>query len=157
MSALSLRFNVAVNHIASQLFPCGFDVSANAPDTFEKLAAHVQETGRMLVWNGASEHTIFGDDETNFAFRAWHDFCHVKGGFPFTPEGEAKAAAMQIEHIRAVYGYTPESDYMARLIDAEVNGQVGYATMHNDEFPSNQAAFVRHYLVNPIGAVVADY
>lgn len=157
MSAISIRFNVAVLTIANKLFPCGFDVASDAPNTFEDLSAHVANTGRMLVWNGASDQTIFADDEVNFAFRAWHDFCHLAGNFPFTPEGELKAALMQIDHIRAIYGHTAEADYMATLVWAEVVGQVQYNTYHDGAFPANQAAFVKHFLINPAAAVVADY
>jgi hypothetical protein len=157
LSPLSTRFNVAVMHIASQLFPAGFDVASDAPDTFEKLVSHVQETGRMLVWNGASESTIFADNEVNYAFRAWHDYCHVAGGFEFTPEGETKACLMQIDHIRAVYGNTAEADYLALLVWAEVVGQVSYNLAHDGAFPVNQMAFVKHYLINPVAAVSADY
>jgi hypothetical protein len=157
MRAFSLRLNVAVMQIASQLFPTGFDVSDNAPDTFDKLKAHVAKTGRMLVWNGASDKTIFADEEVNFAFRAWHDWCHLAGEFPFTPEGEKDAACMQLQHIRALFGRTKEADYMCRLVWTEVVGQVEYHLHHNGAFPSDQAAFTKHYLVNPFSAVVMDY
>lgn len=154
---LSTRFNVAVLQIASNLFPAGFDVSENAPNAFEALVSHVQDTGRMLVWNGASDTTIFADNEVNFAFRAWHDYCHVAGGFEFTPEGEKAACLMQIEHIRAIYGDTPTADHFVSLVWAEVVGQVSYTLSHDGAFPVNQMAFVKHFLTNPVGAVSADY
>ena len=147
MQALPLDrgFNVAVNHIASRLFPRGFDVAADAPETFEALKAHVAETRRMKVWNGASERTIFADPETNYAFRAWHDWCHLAGGFEFTPEGEAAAVALQQEHIRTLYGETEQAKYWVRILDAEVNGQLQYAAEHGD-FPADQFSFVKEYL-----------
>jgi hypothetical protein len=154
---LSIRFNVAVLAIAAKLFPAGFDVASDAPDTFEKLASHVEKTGRMLVWNGASDNTIFGDAEVNYAFRAWHDWCHLSGGCEFTPEGEMNAALIQIDHIRSVYGYTPDADNMVLLVWAEVVGQVQYHEHHDGQFPTDQMAFVKHYLINPAGAVVANY
>jgi hypothetical protein len=157
MTTLSVRFNVAVLQIAARLFPTGFDVSDTAPDTFDKLKSHVEQTGRMLVWNGASDATIFGDPEVNYAFRAWHDWCHLAGNHPFTPEGERGAANLQIQHIREIYGYTADANEMVRLIDAEVNGQVTYHEHHNGDFPADQVAFVKHYLVNPFAAVVMDY
>lgn len=154
---LSIRLNVAVQHIASKLFPCGFDVSSEAPDTFEKLAETVRYGGRMIVWNGASDKTIFADEEVNFAFRAWHDWCHIAGDFPFTPEGEMHAALMQMDHIKQLYGNTKEALEMASLVWTEVVGQVQYNLAHDGEFPVDQMAFAKAYLADPDAAINASF
>lgn len=65
---LDIHFNVAVLHIANHLFPCGFDVSDNAPDTYEKLCAILDAGKRMVVWSGGSEATIYCSPEVNYAF-----------------------------------------------------------------------------------------
>lgn len=139
---LDAGFNVAVQTIARRLFPTGYDVAEEAPATLEQLNAHIAATGRMLVWSGASERTIFDDAETNYAFRAWHDWCHWKGQLPFNEEGERAAYAMQLDHLRTVYGERPEWE---AILHAEVVGQFDYAAEHG-HFPEDQRAFVASYL-----------
>lgn len=153
---LSVRLNVAVLHIASRLFPTGFDVGENAPDTLEALRSYVRSTGRMLVWSGASESTIFGDREVNYAFRAWHDHAHLCGNHPFTPAGEAAVCEEQISDLVASCRCR-ETEQMARLVFAEVVGQVAYQSVHNGAFPRNQRAFVQAYLGAPYDAIHATY
>lgn len=95
--------------MAKKFFPTGFDVSDNAPNTYEDLVKHYHETGRMTVWSGGSDKTIFGDEKSNYAFRAWHDLCHLRGGHNFTPEGERGALAEMVKDVRGAY------DHSARL------------------------------------------
>jgi len=135
--------NVAVLQIASQLFPTGYDVGPEAPDTLQKLTAHISATGRMLVWNGESDATIFGDPEVNWAFRAWHDWAHWAGQFPFDLAGETKAAELQVFHLVKLYGATDRVVGWASLILAEVIGQA-FAFDRTGEFPKDQRAFTRH-------------
>lgn len=144
MSPLSSRFNVAVLQIANRLFPCGFDVSDNAPDTYETLKAHYDATGRILVWSGASDQTIFGCAEINYAFRAWHDWRHITESADFSPAGESAVCEKQKEDIRAIYdGET--ADFFCALLDAEIMGQLAHEQRHG-EFPVDQKAFVVAWL-----------
>ena len=149
---VSRSFNVAVNQIAGRLMPCGFDVAGVAPDSLDQLNRVIEDSGRMLVWDGASESTIFADPETNYAFRAWHDWCHHKGQFAFDREGERQAAEMQCEHIRELYGNSRLSSYMQRLVKAEVLGQAEYFDIHG-KFPENQRAFDLAYIKDPKSAI----
>lgn len=89
--------NTAIVAIASLLFPNGFDVADIAPDTYDKLKAHLDAGRRMLVWSGASDYTVFGCCEVNWAYRAWHDWCHWQGAHLFTLEGEEATANMQAD------------------------------------------------------------
>ena len=57
-SPIDPLLNVAIVHIASRLLPNGFDVSDEAPDTYEKLKAHL--CAGMIVWSGGSEVTVYG-------------------------------------------------------------------------------------------------
>ncbi|MDO8839639.1 MAG: hypothetical protein Q7V31_11995 [Parvibaculum sp.] len=160
MKAFNRMLNVATMHIASRLFPCGFDVTADlleAPDTLARLNAHIAETGRMLVWSGASRATIFGDEQVNWAFRAWHDFHHWKGQHDFTLRGELATAQAQQADLAAVYGAGPHTEAMQALVAAEVHGQTLYAHYHDGNPPTNQRAFTLHYMVNPLAAVVSDF
>jgi len=141
MNPLNPGLNVAVHQIAGRLLPGGFDVSDTAaPDTLESIKAHIAETGRLCVWSGASDHTIFGDRETNWAFRAWHDWCHYRGDLPFTLDGETDAAHMQVEHLIALYGRTEQTAEMAALVLAEVIGQARQLD-ETGAFPADQVAF----------------
>lgn len=147
---LDRGFNCAVLHIASRLFPTGYDISDNAPETYDELCAHVASTGRMLVWSGASDRTIFGDNEVNYAFRAWHDHCHLRGsGHDFSWSGEHAVLQEQQSDIVALYGHgakTHENGYeYAAILDAEVIGQLYHKEIHG-RFPCDQIGFVRALL-----------
>lgn len=156
-SPLMSAFNAAVLHIASRLFPLGYDVSPDGPSTYNELVYSKWKTGRMVVWSGASDHTIFADREVNWAFRAWHDHCHMRGPYPFTKEGEREVLAEQIRDIRKLYGYGEIPDAMCDLLRAEVIGQSQYCDAHNGLFPADQMAFARAYVVDPQKAVHRDF
>jgi len=142
---LSQSFNACVLTMASRLFPCGYDIASDAPDTLEKLTAHIAETGRMCVWNGASDTTIFGDNEVNFASRAWHDFHHWKGQHGFTREGEHACMIAQQNDIRAIYGAGEQTELFCLFVECEVMGQFEYFEK-NGEFPADQISFARDWL-----------
>lgn len=135
----STELNCAVLKIANRLFPTGFDVSDDAPESLTELVGIIENTGRMVVSDANSESTIFGSVEVNCAFRAWHDWCHWKGRFPFTLEGERQAYEMQIEHLKTVGCW---SAGVEALLDIEINGQAAYFEEHK-EFPEDQRAFTR--------------
>lgn len=132
-------FDRFVNDIVAELFPCGFDVTDDDSlcDTFEKLEAYHTETGRIRVWSGGSEETIFGSPETNHAFRAWHDFCHLLLGAPFTPDGEARVATLQQQMVTE----RVDSPCFLNILDIEINGQIRYYDEHGC-FPENQRQFM---------------
>jgi hypothetical protein len=114
---LSIPFNIAVLHIAAKVLPCGFDVSPIAPRTFDSLVAHYDKTGRVLVWNGASDKTIFADAEVTFAFRAWRDSKFITARLPFTAEGEKAALELQKMDIRALYDGATADSFCALLTE----------------------------------------
>lgn len=139
------QLNVAVLTIAKRLMPCGFDVGPDAPDTLEGIKANYALTGRIKVWDGASEQTIYGDREVNYAFRAWHDWCHLRGNHEFDDEGELAVAVMQCSHVQEVYGLGPTASAICRVIMAEVVGLARYRRDHG-EFPVDQRTFVLGHL-----------
>lgn len=110
------------------------ETSVNAPATFEELCRNV---GKLVVWSGASDRTVYGDARVNHAFRAWHDSLHLKLNAPFTVEGETLVALEQARLIG--------SDAWAQVMLAEVIGQVGYARS-NGAFPVDQVEFIKQYL-----------
>jgi len=151
---LSNGFNVAVQTIARRIFPCGFDVSAEAPGDYESLLAHHKKTGRILVWSGASDQTIFACPQTNYDFRAWHDSKHVLYELPFTQGGEYVAMTLQQGDIRALYD-GPVADYFCAILDAEIMGQFHYNAAHGG-FPVDQISFVKAYLADQQYAPLRD-
>lgn len=133
-------FNVAVKHIAGLLFPAGFDVADVAPVTLGEIRRHVASTGRMLVWSGMSGKTCFACPETNYAFRAWHDWCHWKGGYEFNRQGEIAVCSMQQDHVRTLYGREGAVKFH-HMLAIEVVGQFDFAG-RNCHFPRDQHAFM---------------
>lgn len=134
------RLNAAVVTLARRLFPLGFDVLDTSPSTLEDLVASVKETGRFPVWSGASDDTIYADREINYAFRAWHDWCHWRYALPFNAEGEREAAYVQVAHLVRLYGGEDDVIAMAALVLCEVIGQAEAYGSHG-KFPDSQRAF----------------
>jgi hypothetical protein len=144
--AFDIHFNAAVLTICSRVLPGGYDVSLAAPETYEELDAHLDAGGRMVVYIGGSEQTIYGDPEVNFAFRAWHDWCHWRGPHDFSHEGERAACAMQSEHLVTLYGESPQTRRWRQILRAEIIGQREFFDRHG-VFPEDQRGFVAAYLV----------
>ena len=151
---LFTEFERAVNAMASELLPEGFDSSDSAPETFEALQAHYDATGRILVWNGASDKTIFATPESNLAFRAWHDFTHLKHHTNFTLAGEAQTCDAQIDAMIETLGRW--TWILAPILQAEIVGQALYEAKHG-KFPVNQKAFCVAYLQDKETALKGVY
>ncbi len=148
-------FDRVVVEIAGRLLPNGFDVAEDAPTSLEQLVERMNRTGRMCVWSGASEYTIYGSPRVNFAFRAWHDWCHWRGRFPFTFLGEAATCEMQWRHLADWYPDSADLRRYANIVFTEILGQAAYHHRHGD-FPGNQRRFAQqmlHVLEDP-GAYV---
>jgi len=143
--ALDIQFNAAVLSTAHRLFPCGFLVVEEAPQTYEELIAHLDAHQSMLIWSGGSEKTIYGDPEVNYAFRAWHRWCHWRGRHDFSFEGEYAAYQTQAGHLVTLYGDCPRTHWWHSILYAEIIGQHEYRDVHG-HFPDDQRAFVEAYL-----------
>lgn len=150
---LNIEFNIATLTIANRLCPRGWDVSDIAPSTLEGISGYIQRVGRPCVWRGGSERTIFGEPDTNYAFRAWHDVRHWQLQAPFTRAGEEAVLAAQIADIRTLYGVHPEFE---ALLTAEVIGQLEHQATYG-VFPDDQYGFVREYLANPTLALARGW
>ena len=111
-----------------------FIASEHAPDSFEKLKSNV---GRLVVWSGASENTIYGEAAVNHAFRAWHDSLHLKLNAEFTPAGERLVALEQARIIG--------SEKHGLIMLAEIVGQAEYLAKHGS-FPTDQNQFILNYM-----------
>jgi hypothetical protein len=153
MSPLDPGFNAAVLAIAKRLWPSGYDVSETAPDTYEKLAAHLDAGKRLVIYSGGSQTTIYGDRDINYAFRSWHDWCHWQGRHNLTQEGEIGSCGIQCRHIVELYGDTPETRRWVAIIQAEIIGQGTYYLYHK-RFPDDQRAFIEAYMADPTEALL---
>lgn len=106
-------------------------VSDNAPSSMSEL---VNQSG-LIVWAGASEHTIFSDKRVNWAFRALHDALHLKTRIGFSPADEIELGRIQANQY---------SGLMADLIYIEVAKQAEYF-LQNHCFILDQVEFtIRH-------------
>jgi hypothetical protein len=109
----------------------GFEVSDRAPETLADVMQHYALTGRLKVWSGASEATIW-TPQGNWQFRAWHDWCHVLALGTFDRAGEALVCRLQQAQT--------ESSYMQRALEIEIMGQLSYFETHG-HFPVDQVQF----------------
>lgn len=104
-TGFSRSFDAAVLAMANVYCPRGFDVSNDLDiQSIDGLREAVMRNGRMIVWGGASDKTIYGSPEVNYAYRAWHDACHLQGNFPFTLDGEQAATRLQIRQLELNFG-----------------------------------------------------
>jgi hypothetical protein len=149
---LDPSFNIAILEITRRVLPRGFDVSFDAPSSYEDLHRLLVTGARLRVWAGASDKTIYGDPEINHAFRAWHDWSHWIARQPFTPRGERAVSAAQCRHLLIDYGDNAHTRRWQLIIDAEVVGQNEYQARYQ-RFPADQAGFVTAYLDHPTRAL----
>lgn len=143
----SKAFNAAVLAMANRCFPTGFDVSDTLDvRSLDDLRAAIKaNNGRMIVWAGASEDTIYGDAEVNYAARAWHDWCRLQNGFQFTLDGEQAAARVQMGHVRTLFGNNPVTRHWQWLIHCEAVEQARHLRDLGC-FPERQRDFTRETL-----------
>ena len=142
---LDIHLNVAVMHMADVVCPAGFDVSDTAPSTFPELMAFIETHRRITVFSGGSEKTIYADREVNYCFRAWHDWCHWRGRFDFSLEGETAVWQMQCDHFRSLFGDSAMTRRWQKILYVEVVEQWLFHERHG-YFPDDQMAFTRSYL-----------
>ena len=121
------------------------DASAVAPETFDAINRAYIERGSLLVWDGASERTIWGDPRINHAFRAWHDLHHIAGQHDFTLAGEIATMHAQCDALRARHGDNEFIRYACRVLDCEVAGQAKHFATYG-EFPADQIGFTLEHL-----------
>lgn len=152
MLALDVDFNQAVLDITAHLLPQGFDVSSSAPSTYDELKALMARTGRLVVYGDASQRTIYGDPAVNHAFRAWHDICHLEGGYDTSFVGEVATCRIQTRQVLRRYGDSWRTWRWQKIVEAEIIGQARHLERHGC-FPVDQAGFVLAYLDDPAGAL----
>jgi len=108
------------------------EVSEYAPETLADVVAHYNATGKIKVWAGASEGTIWGPAAGNWLFRGWHDYCHVLSLGEFNAAGEALVCYVQKSQT--------ESSFMHKALQIEIMGQLEYQ-IEIGHFPVDQLQF----------------
>lgn len=131
---LNEAFNWAVNVIADKIFPFGYNIRPNAPNTYDECCEEFRLTGQISIWSGDFDNTGFGDTETWQNFRAWHDFVHVRHQFPFTMPGEYAAATVQSFQLFKLLGRDETSIDAVAQLWAELIGPLE-ARLHNHTIP----------------------
>lgn len=109
--------------------------------TFEKHKQRFKETGKIHIWTGESDNTIFGDPKINHYFRAWHDYIHITNGYGYDFVGESITANIQCSQLPQHLQFERE------LILCEIVGQAQYF-MKQGEFLKNQRNFTVNYLAD---------
>lgn len=145
--------NKFIYDINGTLMPNGFDTTADEHqfDTLDKIKLHYYTTGRVAVWSGASDDTIFGLPSVNHAFRAWHDWGHIHLDAPFNMEGELKVLEWQNWLISKWHKSPSERLIMQRMLDCEIRGQLEYQAANNGQFPPHQRSFALYWLNEQYG------
>lgn len=109
-------------------------VRDNAPNTIQGLS---QAQG-LIIWSGASENSIWGSKQANWAFRALHDALHLKTGMGFTVDEEIELGRIQA----SMY-----SGLLADLVFCEVSAQALHYKI-TGKFVENQVEFTKAFLKN---------
>ena len=157
------KLNSVVMFMACKFWPNGYNASSIPPMSFEELKRMYANTGRITVSTDHSDKTIFGDPAFNWAFRAWHDYCHLIEDADFSLQGETTACETQCSQVVESF-VSGELDpnltcadirQIINLLRAEVIGQAFYKQIHGD-FVQDQVAFVMEYIVNPESALLRE-
>ena len=154
-----LRCSMRIEGVAEFLcaYAPAFDVvhDGSEPTTLEELTSVFGHNEVLKVSGRHCEQTIFGSQELNCAFRAWHDWMHYSCGLDTSCVGESALALKHIEAIRcADLGVDGVNwRFVEAVIWVETYGQNAFYREHG-RFPSNQSAFSLSALANGIGYAV---
>lgn len=135
----------AVGLLSDLVLPDGFDTTDNpeAVNTSDKLLRVWDVTGRVKVWTGFSDHTVYASPITNWRGRAWHDRCHIMGRYPHDHAGEAATLSVQQAMVRQLR--LSDGDLVCRLLECEVIGQVE-CFYRTGAFPVDQRHFMAWFI-----------
>jgi hypothetical protein len=117
--------------------------------TFEWHKQRYKDTGKIHIWNGASDNNIFGSTGMNLMFRAWHDYTHITNDLGYSFLDESITAEMQQAQLPADWLYEK------KLVHCEIVGQAMYF-MKNDRFAEDQRSFTQWFLRTPLVALNAE-
>jgi len=116
----------------------------DADDMEGTLAKHREtylRTGKIYIWTGASDRTIFVEPRINHYFRAWHDYIHITENLGYDFIGESAVCSIQMAQLPFDWGYE------RALVQSEIVGQALYYMKYN-EFIDDQRGFTLQYLMD---------
>jgi monomeric isocitrate dehydrogenase len=137
---LSKEFNEAVVRMANKFLPDGFEVSDNAPSTYNALVRHLNEGNKMVVYGSDANNSIYADSYVNHCFRAWHDWCHWQGKHDFSLAGEIATYELMCEQIIDEYGRNKRTFQWCKIMEIEVVEQRLFYERYG-QFVLDQSAF----------------
>lgn len=114
-------------------------------DSYDKMVARWRNVGRLAVWTGASDQTIFGEPQVNWLARAWHDGIHAVIGADFTPNGERATMQEQQRQLRTMGLRKDRLTLACKIVESEVIGQVDYL-VRTGSFPVDQRLFAVQFV-----------
>lgn len=116
--------------------------SSNIKQTLQNHIKRFKDTGKIHVWTGKSDNTIFGTARQNHFFRAWHEYVHITRALNFDFVGESLVCAFQCNML-------PNSWSLEReLVYIEIVAQNQFYSV-NKKFVENQRYFCISYMINP--------
>jgi hypothetical protein len=116
------------------------DDDADTIEDVYTLYRHFSDHGFIPISAKNSESTVFSSPEDNYAVRAWHDWAHIRGMYPFNIGGEARSMALQMADIVRLCGNSDTHKHTFRLLWIEVMGQIMHKELHG-VFPKDQVTF----------------
>jgi hypothetical protein len=112
------------------------------PGTFAGHLKRFKDTGKIQIWTGASDTSIFGEARLNWLFRGWHDFTHLTNNLDYSYMNEIIVCEIQKKQI-------PEAWNLEKnLVHIEIIGQALFY-YKNNYFVEDQRRFTLEYLLNP--------
>lgn len=95
--------------------------------------------GKIYIWTGASDFTIFGSAKMNHYFRAWHDYIHMVHNLGYDFVGETAVANIQMAQLPLDWAFE------RALVNSEIIGQWLYYAKYG-EFINDQRAFTLDFI-----------
>jgi hypothetical protein len=130
-------------HGTAEAVGFGYELTPDAPNTYEALAAAYEQsstTGALLpISSENSDAVIYTKSDVNFALRFWHDVNHVRRGLSFGLVDELELSLWHLGELEAA-GHARGS-LVWRLLHADLTGQA-YVQAFARRFPLDQRRFV---------------
>lgn len=121
--------------------------SEDLEGTFKKHVQRYKETGKIHIWTGASNNTIFAVPEVNYYFRAWHDLTHIENNLGYSYLEEFIVCEIQKNELPKYWILEQ------KLVHAEIIGQGLYNFYNSGRFVQCQRSFTLNYLFDPINTL----
>lgn len=122
-----------------------FDMAGGDPERAFCYMLEDFNAGKLVIWTGESENTIFGDPWINYQFRAIHDIFHCVYQKGFSAGDELQVNYLQ----QQAFCFDGLGEFDRELLNIETAGQVLYFDACG-EFPKDQRKFA-------IGELVKTY